>query len=378
MPKVRTTPRYQAGPEGSALAGALLEWFAVHQRDLPWRRSRDPYRIWVSEVMLQQTRVDTVIPYYERWMERFPTLESLAQADEAAVLKVWEGLGYYSRARNLHSAAREVAARYGGQVPDDPEALRRLKGLGPYTVGAILSIAYNRSVPAVDGNVMRVLSRLYRIDDDIALPATRSAMEALAAQLIPPGQASSFNQALMELGALVCTPASPKCDRCPVSSFCRARADGVQDQLPVKSKAKAPRPVDLAVGVIFHEGRVMLVRRPAEGLLGGLWEFPGCERTAGERFEQALHTGMRERFGVELAVEAHLTSVRHVFSHLVWNLEAFTAHLAPESPVPVESESLRWLHPDEVNQFALPVAHRKVAEHLLCGLGSLAGADSSR
>jgi A/G-specific adenine glycosylase len=220
----------------------LLAWYRSGNRDLPWRRSRDPYFIWVSEIMLQQTRVDTVIPYFNRFVERFPTVRDLAEAPEEDVLKLWEGLGYYSRARNLQAAAREVTERYGGKIPDDKEAVSGLKGVGPYTAGAILSIAFNRPEPAVDGNVMRVLSRYFCIDEDIARPATRIRMEGLARELIPEGAAGDFNQALMELGALVCTPRSPHCLICPVMEHCAGRIAGREEELPVKSKAKPPKP----------------------------------------------------------------------------------------------------------------------------------------
>lgn len=220
----------------------LLAWYRASKRTLPWRRDRDAYRIWVSEIMLQQTRVDTVIPYYERFMARFPTLQALAEAPEADVLKHWEGLGYYSRARNLQAGAREVAERYGGRVPDDKAAVSALKGVGPYTAGAIMSIAFNRPEPAVDGNVMRVLSRYFNRDEDIAKPSTRIGMEKLAASLIPDGAAGDFNQALMELGALVCTPRTPGCLTCPVMALCAGRIAGRETELPVKAKAKPPKP----------------------------------------------------------------------------------------------------------------------------------------
>ncbi|MFZ5816640.1 MAG: A/G-specific adenine glycosylase [Bacillota bacterium] len=359
MARRKSGRQYDAGERGAAIAADLLNWYATHQRDLPWRRSRDPYRIWVSEVMLQQTRVETVIPYYQRWLEQFPTLQALAAAPEEQVLKAWEGLGYYSRARNLHQAVREVAARYGGEVPDDPEAVSQLKGVGPYTVGAILSIAFNRAVPAVDGNVMRVLSRLYLITDDIMQPATRQGMEGLARALIPPGQASAFNQALMELGALVCTPQSPKCLLCPVRAHCRALAEGAVERLPVRARARAPRPVDIATVVLWHAGRVMIVRRPPEGLLGGLWEFPSAERPAELPWERAIHAHLRERHGLEVEVEAHLVSVKHTFSHLVWNLQAYTARLAAGHP-PAEGEGIRWVAPEELPRFPFPVAHQRV------------------
>ncbi|HWI53772.1 MAG TPA: NUDIX domain-containing protein, partial [Symbiobacteriaceae bacterium] len=237
-----------------------------------------------------------------------------------------------------------------------------------HPAGAVLSIAYNRAVPAVDGNVMRVFSRLFLIEDDIMQPATRQGMEALAKALIPAGQAGNFNQALMELGALICAPTSPKCLACPVAEHCRALAEGRQEELPVKAKAKAPRPVDVVAGVIWHEQRVLLVRRPAEGLLGGLWAFPGGEKPAGLSWEQALHLQMREGYGLELEVEAHLADVKHVFTHLVWDLKAYTARLAPNSSVPAESDALRWITPAEISRYPLPVAHQKVAVALLACL----------
>ncbi|HYF91990.1 MAG TPA: A/G-specific adenine glycosylase [Symbiobacteriaceae bacterium] len=370
MRKTKGNRAYCAGAHGGAIAAALLDWFAVHQRDLPWRRSRDAYRIWVSEIMLQQTRVEAVRPYYERWFELFPTVGDLAAAPEEQVLKAWEGLGYYSRARNLHAAARDVVTRYGGALPDDPDAVAALKGVGPYTAGAVLSIAFGRAVPAVDGNVMRLFSRLFLIEDDILQPATRQGMEALALSLIPAGQAGSFNQALMELGALVCSPTGPKCLACPVAEYCQAMAAGRQEELPVKARAKAPRPVDVVAGVICHDGRVLLVRRPPEGLLGGLWEFPGGEKPPGSGWEQALYCVAKERYGIEVAVEAHLTDVRHVFTHLVWNLRAYTAQTAPGAALPPENDSLRWAAPTEISRYPLPVAHQKIAAALLACLPS--------
>jgi A/G-specific adenine glycosylase len=364
-----SAPRYDHQGRGPAIAGALLDWFARYQRDLPWRRSRDPYRIWVSEVMLQQTRVETVIPYYERWFARFPTLKSLAEAPEDEVLKAWEGLGYYSRARNLHEAVKEVVARYGGEVPDDEEAVRSLKGVGPYTAGAILSIAFNRAVPAVDGNVMRVLSRLFSIGDDITKPQTRQGMEALARELIPAGQANAFNQALMELGALVCTPTSPKCLACPVAEFCTARQEGDPERFPVKAKAKPPREIDLVAVVLEHEGRFLIRRRPADGLLGGLWEFPVGEVASTPA--AAVHETIRATYGLPVLLEAHLTDVRHVFTHLVWKLKAYYATVAPEGAqsLPAEGPALRWVRLDELAHFAFPVAHQKVIAALHTHLG---------
>jgi len=351
---------YYADERAGAIAGNLLAWYATNQRDLPWRRSRDPYRIWVSEVMLQQTRVETVMPYYERWMAQFPTPQALAEAPEEQVLKAWEGLGYYSRARNLQQAVQEVVATYDGKVPNDPAAIASLKGVGPYTAGAILSIAYNRPVAAVDGNVMRVFARLFAIADDIGRPATRRAIEALVESFIPEGHASAFNQALMDLGAMVCTPRSPKCLLCPVREQCQALETGRVGELPVKEKAKAPRPVDMVAAALWHDGRLLIARRPPEGLLAGLWGFPGRERPVDLPWERALHASIWEQYGVEIEVEAHLVDVKHVFSHLIWNLRCYTARLAPGQAI-AESETVRWVRPQELAQYALPTAHQKIA-----------------
>lgn len=253
----------------------LLDWYDRNKRDLPWRRHRDPYYIWVSEIMLQQTRVDTVIPYFQRFIERFPTIEALADAPEDEVLKCWEGLGYYSRARNLQQAARQVKEQYGGMMPSGKDEVAGLKGVGPYTAGAIRSIAFNIPAPAVDGNVMRVLSRYFLIEEDIMKVRTRTHMEELVMTLIPEGRASDFSQALMELGALVCTPKSPKCLTCPVMHHCAARFEGKEEQLPIKTKAKPPRPEYRLTAIVEgsgqHQGKILVRRRPATGLLAGMW-----------------------------------------------------------------------------------------------------------
>jgi len=345
--------------ERESVGAALLRWFEECGRDLPWRRSRDPYHIWVSEVMLQQTRVETVIPYYERWLAQFPDLPALASAPEEQVMKAWEGLGYYSRARNLHQAAKEVVARYGGEVPDDPEALAGLKGVGEYTAGAILSIAFNRPVPAVDGNVLRVMARLCAIADDIALPATRRRIAALVQGLIPEGRASDFNQALMDLGAGICTPRNPRCLLCPLRVHCAAFKEGRVGELPMKGKARAPRPVQRAAAVIQFDGRLLLRRRPPGGLLAGLWEFPGCEVRAGVSPEQALRSSIWESCGVEVVGGEHLGDVTHAFSHLVWHLRCYRAELAPGQKVR-ETADLRWVAPAEIADYPLPAVQHKL------------------
>ncbi|OMF24682.1 A/G-specific adenine glycosylase [Paenibacillus sp. FSL H8-0259] len=334
----------------------LLEWYHGQKRDLPWRRHRNPYYIWISEIMLQQTRVDTVIPYFNRFIERFPTVESLADAPEEDVLKCWEGLGYYSRARNLQHAAKQVKEEYGGQVPNDRDAVFGLKGVGPYTAGAILSIAFNRPEPAVDGNVMRVLSRYFLIEDDIAKGPTRVKMERLAAELIPEGEASHFNQALMELGALICTPKSPRCLPCPVMEHCSARLAGCETSLPVKTKAKPPRPEERLAALIEgrggHAGRVLIRQRPSSGLLARMWELPHWPAPPAEGGASAAllpETAAQDRLrrsllqaGIFARPEGHWMAAEHTFSHIVWTLQVYRCREeeAPALPLAAEGRSL--------------------------------------
>lgn len=341
---------------------ALLDWYEAEKRDLPWRRTRDPYAIWVSEVMLQQTRVETVIPYWERFMASFPTIEALAEAPEANVLKHWEGLGYYSRVRNLQKAAQVVKERHQGIVPDTLDEMRALPGVGPYTAGAVQSIAYDREVPAVDGNVFRVLSRLYLIEDDIMKPKTRKVFEDLAEFLIPSGRAASFNQGLMELGARVCIPKNPRCGTCPVQPYCQAFAEGVQEDLPVKEKKKPPRPIDMTAALLRDGETVLIRRRPETGLLAGLWEFPGGERVEGQSLEASLIHQLREALGIEVEPEQLFAQVEHTFSHLRWNMRVYECAL--RSGTVRESDEIRWVRMQDLDMYTFPVAHQKVVKQL--------------
>lgn len=270
-------------PDTGRIRQALLRFFDREHRDLPWRRDRDPYRVWISEVMLQQTRVETVVPYYERWLERFPTVDALADADEQDVLDQWTGLGYYARARNLHSAARQVRERHGGRVPGDAATLRGLPGIGEYTSGAIASIAFGAAEPAVDANARRVLSRVYDLENPTAGELRRRAEE-----LVPRGRPGDFNQAVMELGSTVCTPRSPDCASCPIAGECLSRARGTQELRPVPRARREIPEYDVGTAIIrAGTGRVLLVRRPMKGLLGGMWEFPGALCEPGESPREA-------------------------------------------------------------------------------------------
>ena len=269
----------QDTPHPAVITSALLDWIAAGRRDLPWRRARAPYAVWISEVMLQQTQVASVTPYFERWMIRFPSVRALAEAPLDEVLKAWEGLGYYARARNLQAAAREIVAQHGGEIPAAREALLRLPGIGRYTAGAILSLAFGRPEPILDGNVRRVLCRVDDITDAPKAPATEQRLWERAEALVkaaPAGRAGDLNEALMELGALVCAPGKPDCAACPLARWCLAHARGVETERPVKKPGKQTPHYDVTAALIQDPGGdFLIVRRPAEGLLGGLWGFPG-------------------------------------------------------------------------------------------------------
>jgi A/G-specific adenine glycosylase len=305
----------------AAVAARVLVFYRERRRALPWRQTSDPYAIWVSEIMLQQTRVATAKPYYERWMARFPTVTALAEAPLDDVLAAWSGLGYYRRARNLHRGAREVVARYGGQVPGSAEELRALPGVGRYTAGAIASVAFGERAPIVDGNVARVLARLYAIEDDIKGTATSRRLWSLATELVPAEAPGDFNQGLMELGATICTPTNPSCETCPLALLCRGRARGLERELPrtPRRKRAAELPLlALSAAWLERDGRVVLARRPAEGLFGGLWELPLASGGPGE---------LAALLGDAAALRGGAPVARHhqVLSHRRLKLEVFEA-----------------------------------------------------
>lgn len=336
---------------------ALVEWFKKEHRDLPWRHTKDPYKIWVSEVMLQQTRVDTVIPYYNRFMDKYPTSESLAYAPEEELLKMWEGLGYYSRVRNLQAGVREVVETYGSKVPDNRHDISKLKGVGPYTAGAILSIAYGKPEHAVDGNVMRVLSRVLNIDADIALPKTKKIFEEAVLQLIDRENTSAFNQGLMELGALICTPTSPKCLLCPVRDYCTAFYEGDPTTLPVKSKKIKTKTIDFDVLVIRDaEGRFLLEKREETGLLANMWQFVMIEREQDKNsYEQA-----QQQYDLVLddALAVPIINFKHVFSHLKWLIDSYLVDCLQE-PKQLPA-NMAFFTREQIEQLPMPVPMLKI------------------
>ena len=348
-------------PEG--FRADLFAFFAEHQRPLPWRRDRHPYRVLVSEVMLQQTRVRSVIPYFERWMARFPDVATLAAAGEQEILTYWQGLGYYARARNLHRAAREIVESHGGVVPSDPDVLRRLPGVGMYTAGAVASIAFGVPVPAIDGNARRVLSRLMDHSDP-----SFATLRGWALHLIDPAVPGDFNQALMELGSLICTPSNPRCDRCPVENSCVARRSGTQEARPRRRVRRATPTVERVLAIFLWESqegrRVLLRRRAPTGLLGGLWEFPGAEVNLGQAPENAAtdvsQTLARvNRVGGALvhagrADVSRLPCLDHIFTHMTVRYIPFVFSGGPGGPAPEPCEDTRWV--DRAGAAELPIS----------------------
>lgn len=343
----------QIAEKTKAAAGDLLAWYRKNRRDLPWRHTTDPYKIWISEIMLQQTQVDTVIQYYRRFLKRFGTLRELAEAPEQDVLTVWKGLGYYSRALNLQKAARQVVKQYDGVFPRDYEAIRQLPGIGGYTAGAIASIAFNQPYPAVDGNVLRVICRLEGIEDDISQERTKKRIANIIRPIIPKDHAREFAQALMELGALICNPKDPLCDQCPVQSFCAAYGTGRQNELPVKKKKEAPRKIPCWVAVLRENGKILLEYRKNDRLLGKLWGLPMVEKVDSRLPAQLLE----EKYGLRLKDARKLGSVSHTFSHQVWRMDVIIFSLA--EPIPV-SDVLRWVEEAELERYAVPTAFQRV------------------
>ncbi|GAA0498607.1 A/G-specific adenine glycosylase [Salinibacillus aidingensis] len=334
----------------------LIQWFSEKHRDLPWRQDPTPYHVWVSEIMLQQTRVDTVIPYYQRFMEKFPTPDALAKADEQDVLKVWEGLGYYSRARNLQTAVQEVVEEYNGKVPDNPKELGNLKGVGPYTKGAILSIAYQQPEPAVDGNVMRVISRILRVEEDIAKQKTRKLVEGIISDIISREDPSSFNQGLMELGALVCKPKNPVCYECPLQDHCQAYKHDLQETLPIKSSKKKQKRKPYAVLIIRNEkGEILVQKRPEKGLLANLWQFPMISLE--EVDFSSIIQWFRNEYGLQLELDQQVTNIKHVFSHLVWQLDVYAATVKDGT---LAQDKGVFLDYSDLIQLPFPVSHQKM------------------
>lgn len=367
-------------PEYAALVEALLDWFGRNMRPLPWRRGYSPYQVWISEIMLQQTQMERAVVYFERWMRRFPDVRSVAGADIDEVLKLWEGLGYYSRARNLHKAAREIVFRHGGELPLDHAALLALPGIGEYTAGAVLSIAGNEPLPAVDANVERVFARLFDIDAPVKSPIAADYIRHMAGALIPPGRARLFNQALMELGALVCGR-NPRCGECPLARFCQARRLNIVADRPMPGKKYGYTALEIISGVLVHEGRVFIQKRLESGVWAGLWEFPGGRLEPGEEPGRGIVREFFEETEFSVAVRAYLGVVRHAYTRYRIAMHCFVCDFAaspakdnglPE-PVLHAATEYRWVRPVELERYTLPAGHRKLLDAWLPDLLDAAG-----
>lgn len=348
-----------------SIAPKLLHWYAENRRSFPFREDPAPYAVWVSEVMAQQTRMETVLPYYRRWMERFPTVERLAAASQQEVLNLWEGLGYYSRGRNLHKAAQVVMSEYGGELPADFETLQSLPGIGRYTAGAITSIAFGLDTPVVDGNVKRVYARLFAVETPVNTPAGEKEIWALAEVQLPPGKVGDYNQALMDLGAMVCLPRQPDCPNCPLNADCLAFRQNWTEELPRKKAAKkAPHYIVTAAVLGGEDGTVLVTQRPQDALLGGLWEFPGGKREDGENLTACLKREILEELGVKIEVGEKLGVYRHAYTHFKVTLHAYYSQIVSGEITLNAHQDFRWVQIGELDDFPMGKIDRSIARQL--------------
>lgn len=343
----------------------LLRWFRKTNRDLPWRRTYNPYHVWISEIMLQQTQMDRGVVYFLRWIERFPAVHDVAEADEQEILKYWEGLGYYARARNLHKAAKIIVEDFAGELPCDYKILLGLPGIGPYTAAAVASVACNEDVAVVDANVSRVYSRLFDIDEPIKERLVQKRIAVIAKKLLPPTKARAYNQALMDLGGLICTPKSPRCHLCPIGGECAAYQAGTTGQRPVINPPKKTVNLERVAGVIRWEGQFYIQQRKADQVWGGLWEFPGGDLLEGEPDEIVVRK-IFEDTGLSVAVVKHITTVRHQYTHHKINLHCYLCNLVGSKVKPDLQSACeyRWLYSGELKDYGFPAGPRKVLEYI--------------
>lgn len=343
----------------------LLNWFAETKRQLPWRNSNDPYAIWVSEVMLQQTQTRKVLEYYQRFLKKFPSIRALARAELDEVLKAWEGLGYYARARNLHKAAKEIVATFGGKIPSDYETLRQVKGIGPYTAAAVASIAFAQPKAVVDGNVIRVISRLFLIRKNPKEKLVKASISDYAQHLLDRDCPGDFNEAMMELGATLCTPRRPSCMFCPISEFCTAyqKLDDPA-RLPVKASPKEAPHYNIAAGLIWDEGYIFIDRRQENGLLGGMWEFPGGKIKDGETPQEAIKREIRKEIDLEVEVGDFFMEVKQAYTHFKITLQVYHCLYKKGEPKLTAATDWRWVKPEELRYYAFAAANKKIIQKL--------------
>mgnify|MGYP006273261651 CR=1 FL=1 len=350
--------------EVESLQRSLREWYQTQGRDLPWRKTSDPYKIWVSEIMLQQTQVKTVIPYYERWLKTFPDLSTLADSFLQTVLKQWEGLGYYARARNIHQAAQVIVRDHHGIFPQQLADVLSLPGIGRTTAGGILSAAFNQPLAILDGNVKRVLARLIALET----PPNQAINQLweLSDQLLDPSHPRDYNQALMDLGATVCTPKQPSCLLCPWRDYCQAFQNNLQMEIPMRTPASPLPHKQIGVAVIWNQqGEILIDRRLQEGLLGGLWEFPGGKIEEQETISACIQREIKEELGITVAVHDHLITINHAYTHFKVTLYVHHCHYLEGEPQPIECEEVRWVKPEQLSEFPFPKANTKIIEAII-------------
>ncbi len=340
---------------------SMLAWFSQYARVLPFRGAKDPYAIWLSEIMLQQTQVKTVIPYYERFLKKLPTIEALAAARLDIILKLWQGLGYYTRAKSLHKAAQAIVEKHNGVFPNDFESILALPGIGRYTAGAIASIAFGLQKPVLDGNVIRVLCRLYAIKENPADAKVRETLWTIAEELLPEKNCGDWNQSLMELGSEICTPKNPLCQSCPVQQFCLAWRDNLQNELPIRKKVKATPHYTVVVALTVNEqGKILIDKRKPEGFLGGMWELPGGKKKKGETFTEAIEREVLEETGLTVKAGKKLCVVKHVYSHFSVSLHTYLCSPISGKAKAITCDAVKWVKPTELDKFAFPAGTMKI------------------
>lgn len=344
----------------------LLDWFKKNQRDLPWRKTYDPYQVWISEIMLQQTQMDRGVDYFHRWMKKYPDVHRLHNASEQELFKSWEGLGYYSRVRNIRKCAKILVQKYNGCLPKTVGELQKLPGIGPYTAGAISSIGYNKTVPVVDGNIGRIFARYFNIEEQLKLPKVKKYLWQLAEELVPERKAREFNQALMELGALVCTPRKPNCDSCPIHKECFGYRFDAAHARPVKGDKVVIVPIYMATGVLVHDGRVFIQQRLDKDIWGGLWEFPGGSIERDETPEETVVREYEEETGLKVKLEEKITITTHHYTRYKVTLHGYFCRLRRNNKLPelTSAQDFRWVEPKELDMYGFPSGHRKLINHI--------------
>lgn len=346
------------------LQTSLLTWYQEEKRRLPWRETEDPYPILVSEFMLQQTQVKTVIPYYTRWLKSFPTVQKLADATESRVLKHWEGLGYYSRARNLHRTAKMITERFQGKVPDTLKAILELPGVGRYTAGAVLSIAFDKKTPVLDGNVKRVLSRWFCLPENGGTPQSENRLWQVAEGILPEKSPGDFNQALMELGATVCLPKNPLCLLCPTSASCQAQKKGVQEKFPPAKIKSTAKKIEVSAAVIYRNGKTYIQQRPKQGLMAGLWEFPGGKIEKNETPEDCLHREIKEELGIKIRIKEKIMTIKHSYTQFRVTLHVYLCSHQAGKIRATSCDQWKWVAAKEMDQYPFPAANVKIINYL--------------